>query len=261
MKNLVRDIRIIPTLLLAACCLAVLKVSGLLLDGGYVLTNDASPPVKSWAQETFNFPAPGRAQDPPDITGSVEAKKDDKPLTVAAPEAAPASIGTVVYPDPNKPVSASERAVLERLQARRQELEARAREIDIRENLIKSAEKRIEGRIEELKATEARIGTASQQKNEAEAARFKGLVIMYESMKPKDAAKVFDRLELSVLFEIASQIAPRKMSDIMGQMQPEAAERLTVELARRASGEKSSAGDLPKIEGRPPPQSQPQVRK
>ena len=59
---------------------------------------------------------------------------------------------------------------------------------------------------------------------------------MYEGMKPKDAAKVFDRLEMSVLFEIASQIAPRKMSDILGLMQPEAAERLTVEMARRAGG-------------------------
>jgi flagellar motility protein MotE (MotC chaperone) len=74
---------------------------------------------------------------------------------------------------------------------------------------------------------------------------------MYEGMKPKDAAKVFDRLELSVLFDIASQIAPRKMSDIMGQMQPEAAERLTVELARRASGDKSQSAELPKIGGKP----------
>ena len=74
---------------------------------------------------------------------------------------------------------------------------------------------------------------------------------MYEAMKPKDAAKVFDRLEMSVLFEIASQIAPRKMSDIMGLMQPEAAERLTVEMARRASSQQSaSSADLPKIEGK-----------
>ena len=63
---------------------------------------------------------------------------------------------------------------------------------------------------------------------------------MYEGMKPKDAAKVFDRLEMPVLFEIASQIAPRKMSDIMGLMSPEAAERLTVEMARRAGGDKSA---------------------
>jgi len=65
---------------------------------------------------------------------------------------------------------------------------------------------------------------------------------------------VFDRLEMPVLFEIASKIAPRKMSDILGQMSPEAAERLTVELARRASGGATSASNLPKIEGRPTPQ-------
>jgi flagellar motility protein MotE (MotC chaperone) len=70
-------------------------------------------------------------------------------------------------------------------------------------------------------------------------------------MKPKDAARVFDRLEMPVLFEIASQIAPRKMSDILGQMSPEVAERLTVEMARRAGGDKSGgAGELPKIEGK-----------
>jgi flagellar motility protein MotE (MotC chaperone) len=72
-------------------------------------------------------------------------------------------------------------------------------------------------------------------------------------MKPKDAARVFDRLEMGVLIEIASLIAPRKMSDILGLMSPEAAERLTVEMARRANGgdQSASAGDLPKIDGRP----------
>jgi flagellar motility protein MotE (MotC chaperone) len=161
-------------------------------------------------------------------------------------------MGTVVLPDPTKPVSASERAILERLQARRQELDARAREIDIRENLLKSAEQRIENKVKELKEVEARIVTKTQEKNDAEAARFKGLVTTYEAMKPKDAAKVFDRLEMPVLYEIASQIAPRKMSDILGQMSPEAAERLTVEMARRAGTDKTaSAADLPKIEGKP----------
>jgi flagellar motility protein MotE (MotC chaperone) len=252
MKRLARDIRIIPVLIVAIGCLAVLKVSGLLLDGGYILNGDGGvPPKKSWAQETFNFPAPGRQSDLPDVTGSVEAKKKDEKPAVAAPEARSPD-ETVVYPDPKGQIPASERAVLESLQSRRQEIEARAREIDIRESLIKSAEKRVEGRLEEVKATEARISAVGQQKNEADAARFKGIITMYEGMKPKDAAKVFDRLELPVLFEIASQIAPRKMADIMGQMQPEAAERLTVELARRASGSLSSSpNDLPKIDGKP----------
>ena len=98
---------------------------------------------------------------------------------------------------------------------------------------------------------ESRITAATNQKVEADAARLKGLITMYEGMKPKDAARVFDRLEMSVLFEIASQIAPRKMSDILGLMAPEAAERLTVEMARRAGTDKSaSTADLPKIEGK-----------
>jgi len=161
----------------------------------------------------------------------------------------------VVYPEQTQPVSASERAILERLQSRRQELEARAREIDIRENLLKAAEKRVESRVEEMKAVESRITTATGQKAETDAARFKGIITMYEGMKPKDAAKVFDRLEMSVLFEIASQIAPRKMSDILGLMAPEAAERLTIEMARRAGSDKSAAVvELPKIEGKVMPQ-------
>ena len=161
----------------------------------------------------------------------------------------------MVYPEQTQPVSASERAILERLQSRRQELEARAREIDIRENLLKAAEKRIETRVEEMKAVESRITTATGQKAETDAARFKGIITMYEGMKPKDAAKVFDRLEMSVLFEIASQIAPRKMSDILGLMAPEAAERLTIEMARRAGSDKSAAVvELPKIEGKVMPQ-------
>jgi flagellar motility protein MotE (MotC chaperone) len=94
------------------------------------------------------------------------------------------------------------------------------------------------------------------KKAEAENARFKGIVTMYESMKPKDAAKVFDRLEMPVLIEIASAMAPRKMSDVLGLMQTDAAERLTVELARRANGDKSASAsaDLPKIEGKVLPQ-------
>ena len=243
-----RDIRVIPVVVVAIAGLAVLKIAGLVLDGGYVFDYRAHATQKSWAQDNLNFPGGPKEED---ITGSVhggapkekkdEAPKPDAPETKPEAEAAP-------------PISASERAILERLQARRQELDARAREIEIRESLLKAAEKRIEEKSADLKATEARITAASGQKDEAESARMKNIVTMYEAMKPKDAAKVFDRLEMGVLIEIAVQIKPQKMSDIMGLMQPEAAERLTVEMARRAGADKSAAvPDLPKIEGKVTP--------
>jgi flagellar motility protein MotE (MotC chaperone) len=245
-----RDIRVLPVVLVAIFGLVVLKIAGLVLDGGYVFDYQPDSTKPSWAQETLNFPT-GRS-DPADVTGSVEKPKEEAPKP-AAPETTKPD-GAVVDQNPQQ-VSPSERAILERLQARRQELEARAREIDIRESLLKAAEKRIEAKVEELKGVESRISTATEQKTEADAARFKGIITMYEAMKPKDAARVFDRLEMNVLFEIASQIAPRKMSDILGLMSPEAAERLTTEMARRAGSDKSaSANDLPKIEGKVLPQ-------
>jgi flagellar motility protein MotE (MotC chaperone) len=250
-----RDIRVLPVVLIAIFSLAVLKVAGLVLDGGYVFDYQPQSTQKSWAQDTLNFPG-GSKFDPTDITGSTKEKPKEEAAKPAAPVPAVAKPeGVVVYPEQSQPVSASERAILERLQSRRQELEARAREIDIRESLLKAAEKRIDSRVEELKAVESRISTATDQKSETDAQRFKGIITMYEGMKPKDAAKVFDRLEMPVLFEIASQIAPRKMSDILGLMAPEAAERLTIEMARRAGSDKSAAAvELPKIEGKVLPQ-------
>jgi flagellar motility protein MotE (MotC chaperone) len=266
----VRDIRIIPVVLAAIFGFAILKVAGLVIDGGYVFDYDPQSTKQSWAQETFNFPGGNKTEAAADITGSVDEKKEeksreDKPKEeklkeeAAKPAVAPPEVakpeGAAVMPAQGAPVSPSERAILERLQSRRQELEARAREIDIRESLLKAAEKRIESKVQEMKAVESRIAAVGEQKTEADAAHFKGIITMYENMKPKDAAKVFDRLEMPVLFEIASQIAPRKMSDILGLMQPEAAERLTTEMAHRAGPDQASAAaELPKIEGKMLPQ-------
>jgi len=283
MMRFIREFRLIPVVLLAAVCLFGLKVLGLVLDGGFTLADldfsSPPPPVArldppvapkgdalgaprpkgSWAQEMFNYP---------DVTGSIDSdkKNDKKPAEGAKtsenkPDAKPAEPkpgeikpgGTVIQLNPNGPTSPAERAILERLGERRQELDARARELEIRENLLKSAEKRLDGRVNELKTLEQQNGGSAAKREAEDAAKLKALVTMYENMKAKDAAKIFDRLEMPVLIAVVSQIKPRVMGDIMAQMQPEAAERLTTELASRAVGIAPAAtppGELPKIEGR-----------
>jgi flagellar motility protein MotE (MotC chaperone) len=174
-----------------------------------------------------------------------EAKKEPK-------DPPPSPNGTVIPLNPPPALSAAERAILERLQERRQELDKRARELDIREGLLAEAEKRVDSKLTQIKEGQAQLAVAEQKKDEAEAARFKGLVTMYQTMKPRDAAKIFDRLEVNVLIEVASQINPRNMSEILAQMSPERAQLLTVELANRAQGSPKDAGaNLPKIQGRP----------
>jgi flagellar motility protein MotE (MotC chaperone) len=253
-----RDFRLIPLVLVAIVCFGVVKVAGLLLNGGYVFRDAVEPGQRSWAQQNLNFPT-GRTGGAPnkfeqaagDITGSVEK---------AEPKAATAEPKTSTESPKETPLvaqggpSASERAVLERLQSRRQELDSRARELEIRESLLKAHEQRIEARVEELKGTESRIEAATKQKDDADAARFKSIVTMYENMKPKDAAKIFDRMDMPVLIDVASRMKPQKMSDVLAQMLPDNAEKLTVELARRSGSggdQAASVSDLPKIEGRP----------
>lgn len=267
--RLLREFRIIPVVLFAAICLLTLKVFGILRGEGYVLTGEphlgetlatriaesrspqppapkpVAPTKQSWAQEMLGYP---------EVTGSVpEGKPADKPSAIRKPIPAPKDPdGKPVMLDASKPSSPAERALLERLQERRQEIEARANELEIRDGLLKAAEMRLEARLTELKAMEARVTAAMQAKDDFDAARFKGLIAMYENMKPKDAAKIFDRLDLGILVQVTSLINPRKMSDILGQMSPEAAERLTVELANRAGQDKAgSTADLPKIQGKP----------
>ena len=250
-----------------------------------------SDPPRSWAQQMFNFPDsngghPARSDFTPlpaiaplaadkgnadIITGSVRGNGEDMNETRAGGDVtgtagkedkatsggkeiqavAPPNGALIPTNGPAGP-SGAERALLERLGERRQELDKRARELDIREGLIAEAEKRIEAQLAEIKEGQAQLAAATEKKDEAEAARFKGLVTMYENMKPRDAAKIFDRLEIGVLLQVASQINPRRMSDILAQMSPETAERLTVELATRAkTATKDGAGNLPKIEGQP----------
>ena len=59
---------------------------------------------------------------------------------------------------------------------------------------------------------------------------------MYEAMKPKDAAKIFDRLSHDVLVPVVLQMKPAKMAEVLAVMTPETAEKLTVALATRAKG-------------------------
>ena len=257
-----RDFRLIPLVLVAIACFGMVKVAGLLLNGGYIFRDDLEPGQQSWAQTNLNFPT-GRTGGRPnnfeqaagDITASVEKAETKAETKTDAPEqpkvsTEPPKETSLVAQGP----SASERAVLERLQSRRQELDSRARELEIRESLLKAHEQRIEAKVEELKGTESRIEAATKLKDDADAARFKSIVTMYENMKPKDAAKIFDRMDMSVLIDVASRMKAQKMSDVLAQMLPDNAEKLTVELARRSgsgSDQAASASDLPKIEGRP----------
>ncbi len=197
------------------------------------------------------------AGSPPGANGASDGGGGNTTTAAASPAQAkptiPPGAGTLIPTDGAALPTGAERAILERLQERREELDTRARELDIRESLIQGAEKRMDAKLDELKQIETRIKVETQQKDDAEATSLKGLVTMYENMKPRDAAKIFNGLDSNVLIEVASAINPRQMADILAQMSADVAQHLTVELADKAQQVKDDGNptDLPKIEGQP----------
>ncbi len=227
--------RLLPAVILGAMGLLALKLLAWTAEPtpGHI---PASLPLMAQAPAGKNTT---RAIFDPETTGSVPApdpkKEQEKKEAEAKAEAARAA-------NPNnkagiingtaQPVSPAEKAILERLGERREELEGRMRELEMRERLLNSAEKKLDGRVGDLKALEEKAGGPGAAKPAVEEAKaIKNLVIMYEAMKPKDAARVFDRLGLDVLVPVVQQMNPRKMSEVLAAMAPDRAEKLTVALA------------------------------
>jgi flagellar motility protein MotE (MotC chaperone) len=169
--------------------------------------------------------------EPPDpvTTGSVGAKEEAAASEKAAE--APAE-----QPVSQPSTSPTERALLEKLGARRDALRQKSEELELREKMLGEAERKLETGLGDLKKAEDKVDSAAKAREDAEKQGLKNIVTMYEAMKPKDAARVFDRLGHDVLVPIVLAMNPRKMAEVLAVMQPETAERLTVALANRARG-------------------------
>lgn len=247
-------LRLVNATALAAGGLLVLKLLSLLQAG---LPESAALPEYSRAVARART-----GYEPPDpvTTGSVGAKEEPAAAAGKAPDASP--------PQPATPgaasstaVSPTERALLEKLGARRDALRQKNDELDLREKMLGEAERKLETGLGDLKKAEDKVDADAKAREEAEKQGLKNIVTMYEAMKPKDAARVFDRLGHDVLVPIVLAMNPRKMSEVLAVMQPETAERLTVALANRArggGGQQAQAGsglpanELPAIDPGPP---------
>ncbi len=238
-----RQIRLLPLLLTAISGLLILKLAGLWLGigpevQGVVSAYAQTEPVSDGAdQPAATEEVPGEA-----VAG---AETEDAPLGIN-----PNEVGEIVATE--ETMSPARIAILQRLAQRRRALDDYQRELELRENLLVATEKRLQEKLEELKAVEARIQTAIGARDEEQQAQLQGLVVMYENMKPKDAARIFDRLEMSVLIELVQQMNARKMAEILANMSSESAEALTVEISRKGRQDAvpipvSADGELPRI--------------
>ena len=126
----------------------------------------------------------------------------------------------------------SEIDLLQELSDRREQIEKMSKQINLREGLLKAAEKRISKRVSELKQLQKTINDLIKTHDDQQETKIASLVKIYEAMKPKDAARIFEQLDLNTLLIVAERMKERKLAPVMAQMNPEKAKDVTVELSR-----------------------------
>jgi flagellar motility protein MotE (MotC chaperone) len=178
------------------------------------------------------------------ITGATDKPSGEAEKAGKAPSSSTTETAPSLPDGPN-----TDRTLLERLSERRQALEKQEKDLSEREGLLAAAEKQLEARMAELKAMDDTV-KADMARKDADLATLKPLIIMYEAMKPKDAARIFEKLDLKAVLPIASGMNPKKFSEVLAQIDPTIAGKLTVGLAAAVNSQNGiSAGkaDLPEL--------------
>ncbi len=215
--------RILPVTIAGAAVIFALKAGLFVFDvRAFAQSSTEDHQVSSEAAEPAN-PASPQAGD----AGRAEAQN--------SPPAA-----NIPLTDPLL-MNRSELELLQELSARREELERRSGQIQMREKLLEATEQRLDEKIARLESIESRIKALVAVHEEGENAQLQSIVKVYETMKPKSAAPILERLDMRIQLEVATRMKESKMAPILAAMSEEGAKALTVELATRAR--------MPKIDG------------
>jgi flagellar motility protein MotE (MotC chaperone) len=178
-----------------------------------------------------------------------------------APAAAPHPPSAVTAPDPaaEDSTTASPAAVdvLTSLGKRRVALDARERDLTMRSNMIDAAAQRVDARIAELKALQANLQTMMGMRDTAEQKQLDAIVKSYSSMKPADAARIFNSLSDDVLVPVAAAMKPDVLGAVLAKMQADAAQKLTVNLANRLKVTVPTPAPVQQVAATTPPPAMP----
>ncbi|HBM90716.1 MAG TPA: hypothetical protein DD400_02400 [Rhodospirillaceae bacterium] len=168
------------------------------------------------------------------VQAEEKAKHEQKPKKeeAKAPEAAAATASDAPSA-PAQEESTPENDLYKQLAGRRDQLDSRAKTLDAREAVIKVAETRVDQKLREMETLRAQLQSLLGQASEAQTTQLEKLVKIYETMKPKEASRIFETLDLSVLLNVVQRMKPARTAAIMAQMDPLKAKEITVALTRR----------------------------
>ncbi len=210
------------------------NTTSMIIDTAYA-TNSAQPPAVTETKDS--------AQPPAVIEKKESSKSAPDRFNVDSNESLlhPTDNTNTINPDgTTTPTSQSisnltksELELLKELSKRREKLEIDKKDMDIREQVLKATEGKIDQKVSELKGLQSQLETLMKQYDQKENSKILSLVKIYETMKPKDAANIFNELEMPVLIKVVSNMKEVKVAPIIAGMEPTKARDLSIELAKQ----------------------------
>lgn len=119
----------------------------------------------------------------------------------------------------------------ERIQQEREQLAQLKRDIDLKLDELSAVQAKIDASLEEKAKMEAQ---AQKVQDETEAAKIKQLVKVYTTMSPKQAAKIIDKLDMQVVYEVFSNMKGEQVGQILTYVSEDRAAEITERMASDA---------------------------
>ena len=99
---------------------------------------------------------------------------------------------------------------------------------------MEAAEQEMDRKISELAKLRAEIEGLLGQQQKVQEERLRSMVKIYESMKPKEAAAIFNTMDMDILLSVLSRMSERKSAPIFAAMSPQRAQEVTIQLVEQS---------------------------
>ncbi len=228
-------------LMIAGAVVFAFKAVNLASLGGKIVSTDAINTAHAVEEAHKEEPPPMNAADVKSTPDTPTTQAIAAATAAANPGEGPDSIQVPATPAPEaEPApaedlqtnfSAAEVEVLQSLSKRRADMDKREKALETREALLQASEQEIDKKVSELNKLRDEIKDLLGQQEKMEGDRIASLVKIYEGMKPKEAATIFNTLDMDVLLNVISRMSERKSSPILAAMAPDKARLVTIRLA------------------------------
>lgn len=172
-------------------------------------------------------------------SGDSKPEPEPEPKTFGAAKSTLKEIEALKARESQPAFTKTELDLLHNLSKRREELDVRENDLELKSKVLEATEKRINDKISEMKLLETQMSKVLAQYNEKQDIQIKSLVKIYESMKPDEAAAIFNEMQMPILLEVIAKMSERKVALVLANMNPKRARDVTQELAdkrRKSSG-------------------------